>query len=138
MKQEEFEKITSIIIEDTYVPKEFLYNPDASSFNDEFEYIGVHLKPNLNMPVKDRLSRNGTAGEIWYDIPLNHPNFDLTINYEKEIFKDIKKNKETIKIFIEEFRNWQRQWDLFSKQETFNKPKHIDEFIDELIYKDIL
>jgi len=32
----------------------------------------------------------------------------------------------------EEFRNWQRQWDLFSKQKGLNKPPHLDEFMEIL------
>lgn len=47
-----------------------------------------------------------------------------------------KTNKPTKKMlteFAEKFRQWQRQWDLFDKQELSKKPKHLDEFIDELI-----
>ena len=47
-----------------------------------------------------------------------------------------KTNKPTRKIlteFAEKFRQWQRQWDLFDKQEIIKKPKHLDEFIDELL-----
>ena len=47
-----------------------------------------------------------------------------------------KTNKPTRKIlteFAEKFRQWQRQWDLFGKQEIIKKPKHLDEFIDELL-----
>ena len=35
----------------------------------------------------------------------------------------------------EEFRNWQRQWDLLDKQEIRKKPMHLDEFIKELEQK---
>ena len=35
----------------------------------------------------------------------------------------------------EEFRKWQRQWDLFGKQEISKKPLHLDEFIKELEHK---
>lgn len=47
-----------------------------------------------------------------------------------------KTNKPTRKMlaeFAEKFREWQRQWDLFDKQEILKKPKHLDEFIDELL-----
>lgn len=47
-----------------------------------------------------------------------------------------KTNKPTKKMlteFAEKFRQWQRQWDLFDKQEILKKPKHLDEFIDELL-----
>lgn len=35
----------------------------------------------------------------------------------------------------EEFRGWQRQWDLFDKQEIKTKPPHLDEFIKNLEQK---
>ena len=44
-----------------------------------------------------------------------------------------KPNKETLENFAEEFRKWQRQWDLFDKQEIKAKPKHLDEFISDLL-----
>jgi len=33
--------------------------------------------------------------------------------------------------FAGKLRQWQKQWDLFEKQEIIKKPKHLDEFIDE-------
>lgn len=47
-----------------------------------------------------------------------------------------KTNEPTRKMLTEfagKFRQWQRQWDLFDKQETLKKPKCLDEFIDELL-----
>jgi signal recognition particle GTPase len=35
----------------------------------------------------------------------------------------------------EEFRKWQRQWDLFGKQQITKKPPHLDEFINDLEQK---
>jgi hypothetical protein len=35
----------------------------------------------------------------------------------------------------EEFIKWQRQWDLFGKQEITKKPPHLDEFINDLEQK---
>ena len=53
-------------------------------------------------------------------------NFDSNWNLDKGTIassfmsyaeKVNKPNKKTIKKFAEEFRKWQRQWDLFDKQE---------------------
>ena len=44
-----------------------------------------------------------------------------------------KPNKETLEKFAEQFRKWQKQWDLFDKQEIKVKPKHLDEFISDLL-----
>ena len=42
---------------------------------------------------------------------------------------------EMLKEFAEKLRQWQRQWDLYGKQEIIKKPKNIDEFIDEFCAK---
>jgi hypothetical protein len=42
-------------------------------------------------------------------------------------------DKNLLKSFAEKFRQWQRKWDLFDKQELSKKPPHLDEFIDSLI-----
>ena len=47
--------------------------------------------------------------------------------------KTNKPTREMLKEFAEKFRQWQRQWDLFDRQEIIKKPKNIDEFIDELL-----
>lgn len=41
--------------------------------------------------------------------------------------------KETIKNFAKQFRDWQRQWDLFDKKQILKKPKSIDVFIEDLL-----
>ena len=42
-------------------------------------------------------------------------------------------DRNLLKMFAEKFRQWQRKWDLFSKQELSKKPPHLDQFIDSLI-----
>lgn len=44
-------------------------------------------------------------------------------------------NKEKLKELFYEFRKWDREWNLFFKQERLQKPKSIDEFIEELLLK---
>ena len=44
-----------------------------------------------------------------------------------------KSNREELKKFSKQFREWQKQWDLFEKQEIKIKPKTLDTFINELL-----
>ena len=47
--------------------------------------------------------------------------------------KTNKPSRKMLTEFAGKFRQWQRQWDLFDKQEIIKKPMHLDEFIDELL-----
>ena len=44
-----------------------------------------------------------------------------------------KPNRKILEKFAEKFRKWQIQWNLFDKQEIKVKPKHLDEFISDLL-----
>ena len=45
--------------------------------------------------------------------------------------KTNKPTKELLQNFAKNFRQWERQWDLFDKQKILKKPKTLDDFIDD-------
>ena len=38
--------------------------------------------------------------------------------------------KEMLSMFVAEFREWQRQWDLFENNEHSKEPKSVDDFLE--------
>lgn len=56
---------------------------------------------------------------------------DLAAAFFSYSAKTNKLTKNMLIEFSKKFRQWKREWDLFDKKEILEKPKNLDEFIDE-------